>query len=273
MDVNGVLSRKAILFSVLNISIVIFLFFELSSLENVGGPIFSRQRFVTYSTIPHQFQNSGSMSKEIIHNVEYGSPLNANNRTPVVMIRASLDPSLHSRFLQYSLFSCNESELKSFDGLENRVKIPVYIYEGYFHSLATKERIFSRNPNPTIAVDFMKPPAGSFIRAFYESFRRINSIIFNQLKQELKENAMQRLGPRLFQRDVCYGFGRWIEDGRLFGDLSIQIHYGKGNDDKFKGGQAWHTDADNSLLHLAVTIRGSRYPPRPPSPCPPQSSP
>jgi hypothetical protein len=51
---------------------------------------------------------------------------------------------------------------------------------------------------------------------------------------------------------------QWIEKGHHFGDLSVQIHYGVGNEQKLKPGQAWQTDAKKSLLHLAVTLRGKR---------------
>ena len=51
---------------------------------------------------------------------------------------------------------------------------------------------------------------------------------------------------------------QWIEKSHHFGDLSVQIHYGVGNEQKLKPGQAWQTDAKKSLLHLAVTLRGER---------------
>ena len=187
-------------------------------------------------------------------NIEYGTPLKVG-RTPLVMFRSSLDDVVLERFWQYAMFSCSENELNSFKGLENRVKPPIYIYEGYFHSLPTKETVFSRNPNPTIAIDFNKPAADIFLRAFYETFRRINADIFLKLKEDLIESAVSRV-PNNPESDICYGFTKWIDKGYIAGDLSIQIHYGQNNDAKFKS--AWHTDALNSLLHLAITIRGKR---------------
>ena len=197
----------------------------------------------------------GIVSSRMLNSIEFGSPLPNGKRTPLVMIRRRLEKHLHSRFLQDPMFSCNQTELDNFDGLEKRVKIPVYIYEGYFHSLPTADKFFSRNPNPKIAIDFMKPAAGSFIRAFYEAFRRINSAIFGKLTSDLANSALTRL-PNHSERDICYQLSQWIERGYIFGDLSIQIHYGKGNDETFAS--AWHTDAVNSLLHLAVTLRGTR---------------
>eukprot|EP00579_Thalassiosira_antarctica_P024248 CAMPEP_0201985660 /NCGR_PEP_ID=MMETSP0904-20121228/87784_1 /ASSEMBLY_ACC=CAM_ASM_000553 /TAXON_ID=420261 /ORGANISM="Thalassiosira antarctica, Strain CCMP982" /LENGTH=175 /DNA_ID=CAMNT_0048539397 /DNA_START=56 /DNA_END=583 /DNA_ORIENTATION=- len=60
------------------------------------------------------------------------------------------------------------------------------------------------------------------------------------------------------KEDVCYVLAKWIDKGFHFGDLSVQIHYGRGNEEKLTSGAAWHADAENSLLHLAVTLSGSR---------------
>ena len=42
-------------------------------------------------------------------------------------------------------------------------------------------------------------------------------------------------------------------DGRAFGDLAVQVHYG----DREPG--VWHNDALNSVLHLGVSVRGKRF--------------
>lgn len=218
----------------------------------------NNMRFVvtTPTTTPTLLElNYGSVSDSAIQSALFGSLQSYNFRSPVVMIRTRLDHFVHQSFLQHPMFSCNQSMLDTFDILDRRVIEPVYIYEGYFHSLPTNESIFSRNPNPKIGVDFMKPPADKFIRSFYHAFRQINSAIFDHLKLNLLQSALSR-SPDDPSKDACYIFAKWIERGLLFGDLSIQIHYGKGNDDKFA--QAWHTDAENSLLHLAVTLRGRR---------------
>lgn len=131
----------------------------------------------------------------------------------------------------------------------------MYVYEGYYHSLPTEDKIYSKNPNPLIGKDFMKPAAGSFTRAFFDAFRHVNSEIFDKLKKDLMQaSSFNSTGIE----DVCYLFAQWIEKGHHFGDLSIQIHYGKGNEDKLASGAAWHADAENSLLHFAVTLRGHR---------------
>jgi hypothetical protein len=207
----------------------------------------------TYSNNTNINTNS-NIKSNVNHTIEYGIQQKAG-RVPLVMLRSKLDQEVHERFLQYSMFSCNEIDLNSFHGLENRVKHPIYIYEGYYHSLVTKDTVYSRNPNPKIAIDFDKPAADTFIRAYYEAFRRINTNTFNKLKNELISSAITRV-PNNPESDICYGFTKWIDKSYIAGDLSIQIHYGKGNDETFKN--AWHTDALNSLLHFAITIKGNR---------------
>ena len=187
----------------------------------------------------------GALTGKPIHKIEYGV-----QSTPFVMIRSSLDDQLLKRFLQEHLYSCSEEELNNMQELDNRVKAPVYVYEGYYHSLQTSKNVFSKNPNPLIGKDFYKPAAGPFTRAFFDAFRVVNKGVFDGLRENL-------LGVSS-EDDVSYLVAKWIERELHFGDLSIQIHYGRGNEEKLVSGAAWHSDAANSLLHLAVTLRGNR---------------
>ena len=192
----------------------------------------------------------GTMAKKPLRQIEFGA-----HSTPLVMIQSKLEGKLLQRFLQEDLYSCNESDLSSYPGLDNRVSKPVYVYEGYYHSMVTSQSVYSKNPNPLIGNDFDKPAASPFTRAFYEAFRVVNKQIFDELKRNL-------LGASTFQssgkEDVCHVLAQWIDKDYHFADLSIQIHYGKGNEHKLRSGAAWHQDAENSLLHLAVTLRGER---------------
>lgn len=185
--------------------------------------------------------------------VQYGIPLKGGQRSPIVMVGGVLTAAMHEKLLDHPMFSCGEAALNSTDGLENRVNFPVY--EGYYHSLPTNKPIYSKNPNPMIGTDFMKPPAGLLLQSFFDVFRLINIDFFDGLRDDLLNSAQAR-EPTSYESDICYTVARWIDMGYVFADLSIQIHYGIGNEDKFK--RAWHVDAENSLLHLAVTIRGSR---------------
>ncbi|KAK1732901.1 hypothetical protein QTG54_016439 [Skeletonema marinoi] len=192
----------------------------------------------------------GSLADIPIHQIDYGV-----QSTPLVMIRTSLDEELLKRFLEEHLYSCAEEELNNTQELDNRVKEPVYVYEGYYHSLQTSKNVFSRNPNPLIGKDHHKPAAGPFTRAFFDAFRVVNKDIFDSLRERLLEASAFKETQK---EDVSYMLAKWIEQGHHFGDLSVQIHYGSGNEQKLVSGQAWHTDAANSLLHLAVTLRGER---------------
>ena len=210
-------------------------------------------RFLAYTQKSTELFGSGkvgTMDDRPIRNIEYGV-----QNTPLVMIKSSLEDELLQRFLQEHLYSCSEKELNNIPELDNRVKPPVYVYEGHYHSLATSEPVYSKNPNPLIGADFDKPAASPFTRAFYDAFRVVNREIFDRLKENLIAASSYN---HTMEGDVCYLAAKWIDESKHFGALSIQIHYGKNNDAKLASGVAWHTDAENSLLHLAVTLRGNR---------------
>lgn len=174
---------------------------------------------------------------------------------PFVMIKSKLDDNLLSRFLDEHLYSCEEDTLSHVPDLDSRVSPPVYVYEGHYHALATGGTVYSKNPDPTKGNDFDKPAASRFTRAFYMAFREVNREIFDGLREELvKASSHGTTGTD----DACHVLAQWIERGNHFADLSVQIHYGEGNRPKLVSGAAWHADAENSLLHLALTLRGER---------------
>ena len=78
----------------------------------------------------------GTISKSPLPQIDVGA-----NLQPLVMIRSKLDEDMLERFLKEHLYSCNEEELNSYPGLENQVAKPVYVYEGYYHSMATSETV------------------------------------------------------------------------------------------------------------------------------------
>ena len=233
------------------IAILLLLFIILSVVSIFMSSI--RKQSTSTTNVAHNIQanhNLGEISDKQIHKIEYGV-----KSTPLVMIRSSLDEELLQRFQEEHIYSCTEEELNNIPELDNRVNIPVYVYEGYYHSLSTNKNVFSRNPNPMIGKDFHKPAAGPFTRAFFEAFRVVNTDIFDRLRENLLKASSFNETKK---DDVSYLLANWIEQGHHFGDLSVQIHYGQGNEEKLISGQAWHTDAVNSLLHLAVTLRGNR---------------
>ena len=203
--------------------------------------------------ITREEKNVGKILNHPIHNIDYGVQ-SQSKTTPLVFIQSKLDNKLHQRFLQEHINSCTEDELNSnIPGLDNRVNKPVYVYEGYYHSLPTSSSIYSKIPNPMIGIDFDKLAASPFTRAFYIAFREVNVEIFDTLRYNLLQassyyhnnNSTTNNEEQEEEEDVCYIFANWIEKGYHFGDLSIQIHYGKGNEQKLISGAAWHTDAEN----------------------------
>jgi hypothetical protein len=190
--------------------------------------------------------------------VEYGSPLPNKfpKRTPVVMIRSKLSPAVYERMLQLPMFTCNITELEDYK-MHEAVDYPQsrathFYHEGYFHSLLSREPILSRNPRS--GAEFQKPPIDLFLSSFYESLRRVNDELFERLRNKLLTSALER-EPIAPTNDVCGVLASWLGRGHLFGDLSVQVHYGShiGGSELF-----WHCDAENSLLHFAITIRGTR---------------
>ena len=152
--------------------------------------------------------NSNKLGSIPIRNIEYG----IQSTTPLVMIQNKLDDQLHKRFLEEHLYSCTEDELNNIPELDNRVKEPVYVFEGYYHSLPTNKKIYSRNPNPLIGKDFDKPPASLFTRAFYDAFRYINKDVFDTLKHNLLAQSSYNTTK---QEDVCYILANWIDKDSL----------------------------------------------------------
>ena len=82
-------------------------------------------------------------------------------------------------------------------------------------------------------------------------FATLHREILDRLADELKDSAMARAAIGGFRPqgvsiylpaflhtcaaltsaivdDVCHTLSNWISSGRMFGDLSIQIHYGQG---------------------------------------------
>lgn len=186
----------------------------------------------------------------------YGIFINDHERVPFIMIQSKLSEKIYGNLLKLDIFQANETDLQRF-GLQKAIDYPrsrdthIY-YEGYFHSLPTNQPIKSRNPRS--GAEFNKPAAPLYVRSFYESFRRKNSHILDDLRILLNDSAMSRSSEDPYQ-DVCGVLAKWIGDGLAFSDISVQLHYGS----KIKGDELfWHSDAENSLLHLGITIHGRR---------------
>jgi len=110
--------------------------------------------------------------------------------------------------------------------------------EGYFHTLPCAAPVSSIHPRH--GGDFLKPAASLRLRAFSETLRKANKEVLAHLAHECPEASVLR---------------RLLLSGKAFADLAIQMHWG---DAVGSGDIAWHIDAPNSALHMAVSIQGTR---------------
>ena len=160
---------------------------------------------------------------------------------PVGLQRLQLSEDLQSFLLED--LSCEEDlpHLHSL-GLESHVdhpNLPKHLYlEGYFHTLPTDAAVISANPRS--GLEMRKPPASRRLRGFAEALRRCNRRTLQSLSRACPEGSRLRGA---------------LQDGRAFGDLALQIHWGDavGPEDV-----QWHVDAPNSALHMAVSLHGQR---------------
>jgi len=114
--------------------------------------------------------------------------------------------------------------------------------EGYFQT-------FSQDPkgvasvHPRLGCELQRLPAPLPVFAFCEAFRRANASIFIKLASELRRHPTAASLAAVLERQAH------------FADLSVQIHWG---DEVSNDHVAWHVDAPNSFLHLALGLQGLR---------------
>lgn len=152
--------------------------------------------------------------------------------------RFQLEPELLKYLQNASIFQLPEAELES-NGFKACIDYPTQpkhkYYEGYFHSLPQSTPKHSLNPRHFVPFD--KPAAPMELRAFYTAFREINN--FDSLKDKLDPGNTRKQ----------------FELGWHFADLAVQMHFGvEIKDDNL----AWHQDTINSMLHLALSVKGCR---------------
>jgi len=112
-------------------------------------------------------------------------------------------------------------------------------YEGYFHALSLqREPVSSLHPRRGHIIN--KEAAPLRLHAFIEAMRRANAGWIQAIAKHLPNDGILR---------------RLLEEGSVFADLAVQIHFGEGVDARHL---AWHHDGPNSLLHMALSVRGNR---------------
>jgi len=160
------------------------------------------------------------------------------------MVRGRLPEDV--RLLLLSSIPQDEESLR-FLGFEAHIdhpSCPGHQYmEGYFHAIHDSGHDFVESIHPRFGCAIRRRPAPAALFGFCEAFRKANARIFDQLKQELANNPNSAM------------FASVLDSGKHFADISVQIHWG---DAVEVGDVAWHIDAPNSFLHMALGLSGSR---------------
>eukprot|EP00747_Dinoflagellata_sp_TGD_P164257 gnl/TRDRNA2_/TRDRNA2_183945_c0_seq1.p1 gnl/TRDRNA2_/TRDRNA2_183945_c0~~gnl/TRDRNA2_/TRDRNA2_183945_c0_seq1.p1 ORF type:complete len:328 (+),score=49.17 gnl/TRDRNA2_/TRDRNA2_183945_c0_seq1:18-1001(+) len=117
-------------------------------------------------------------------------------------------------------------------------------FEGYYHALPGIEcNRPAASIHPRLGSDMMRPPAPPMLAAFSEAFRRVN------------EAELKKLMMALARCQEAAPLAEVLKRGAHFADLSVQVHWGDAVPAEHA---AWHYDAANSFLHLALSLQGRR---------------
>eukprot|EP00930_Biecheleria_cincta_P082337 TRINITY_DN72091_c0_g1_i1.p1 TRINITY_DN72091_c0_g1~~TRINITY_DN72091_c0_g1_i1.p1 ORF type:complete len:310 (-),score=41.16 TRINITY_DN72091_c0_g1_i1:231-1160(-) len=160
------------------------------------------------------------------------------------MIASTLDEDL--RCLLLACLPETESQLLA-QGFEQCVDHPdcqghKYL-EGYFHAISTKSNQTVASVHPRLGCELQRQPAPDVMMAFCESFRRLNQGFISRLQAELERSPTAAPLADVLKRQAH------------FADLSVQVHWGE---EVSSDHVAWHVDAANSFLHMAIGLQGRR---------------
>jgi len=216
--------------------------------------------------------------------MEYGNHFCAQNdeRIPVFMQTFKLSEEVYQYLSSLPMFTCEEKDIQShsyFPCVDYPQLTDHKYYEGYFHSQPTSKPVKSLHPRK--GHEYLKPAAPLPLRAYFHCFRQINSEWSNDLKNKLiklaeniraeekklqppngssknekkDEDELEKKAEEDELENATDLILRLISTDCLFGDLAIQFHFGQrvGDDDL-----GWHSDASNSILHMATAIHGKR---------------
>ena len=113
-----------------------------------------------------------------------------------------------------------------------------FYFEGYFHGLEENTSISSLNPRYGLPME--KPAAPPRLRAFIRAAQQKNKHILGKVSECFQENSTMK---------------QLVEQGNIFCDVAIQIRYG--TEVKYEHVN-WHFDTFNSMLHMALSLKGTR---------------
>jgi hypothetical protein len=137
-------------------------------------------------------------------------------------------------------------------------------YEGYLHGATTSRPLESLNPR--LGFKMTKLPAPVALRALCEAVRRrLAPALLEALRRD-KSGDTPVITPTTASDNAASNdaspnpmvalVASLIEQGLCFSDLAVQVHAGDGVPASSVG---WHTDAPNSVVHMALSLGpGSR---------------
>lgn len=172
---------------------------------------------------------------------------------PITLHRARMEAKLQQWLFDKSeIFDVPETQLPGLGFLSDLDDIeythgvqgnPHRYYEGYFHGLKAPH-IAKGSTHPRYGDRRLDKQAAPLrFRAFLEAFRHRNPWI-KDVMSVLSEQMIERGHPKLAPI--------FSDPERMFADLAVQVHFGS------EQLPIWHNDGLNSMLHMAVSIHGSR---------------
>lgn len=174
-----------------------------------------------------------------------------NERLEMHMIKGEMNADLLQFFQELPFFNYLESELES-NGFEKCVDYPELseshtYYEGYFHTFPPSGLMSSSSIHPRNGRMFDKPAAPIELRSFYSVLRSKNHAFFDHLVVNLSGS----------KNETSRCLVNWITHGKVFSDIAVQIHFGQDITNGIQN-EGYHNDSVNSILHLALSVRGTR---------------
>jgi hypothetical protein len=177
----------------------------------------------------------------------FGSHMGGKEKARVAFNKTELSTGVLEYLRKAECFSIPEQKLEA-AGISKHQDYPQVqshrYYEGYYHGARTPIPIASVNPRRPYE-QILKPAAPIQIRAFLQAFRKAN------------QHWLESLGRTLQKSETvsCVRLADLIQRGFNFADIALQIHAGGevGSEDI-----GWHQDGLNSILHMAVSIHGTR---------------
>ena len=174
----------------------------------------------------------------------------AYKNLPITFLHAQLDSDVLELLQFMPILSLSEEEMSidsishGFVRASDNPRNPGHIYfEGYAHAhFPTGASTPCNSMNPRTGCDYAKPAAPAPLLAFFEAMRRANAPLLADIAKRL--DGVAGWAAALL--------AHLVRGGRAWADLALQTHYGTDEPG------IWHCDSANSLLHLAVSVRGTR---------------